>query len=63
METNLKLERLTEDKRWENFEFCVITCSLRRLTLAWLWVIQINRNVQCMYTDTAKYNYVKDYVN
>ena len=28
METDLKLERLKVDKRWEDFVFCVITCFL-----------------------------------
>ena len=28
METDLKLKMLKLDKRWEDFVFCVITCSL-----------------------------------
>ena len=32
METDLKLERLKVDKRWEDFVFCVITCFLKHLT-------------------------------
>ena len=31
METDLKIERLKAEKRWDNFVFCVITCSLKRL--------------------------------
>lgn len=32
MEADLKFERLKVDKRWKDFVFCVITCSLKRLT-------------------------------